>query len=77
VGLTRRVQPNIKQLQIGLNGFLDKDAPKFCLDLWKLCLSAQKNDKGVPAELLEAKKAELQEQKVRLQRMRRGARHCG
>ncbi|EMC95383.1 hypothetical protein BAUCODRAFT_35364 [Baudoinia panamericana UAMH 10762] len=51
--------PDIKALQISLNGFLDKDAPKFCHDLWKLCLSAQSSGSGVPKELLEAKKAEL------------------
>jgi len=57
-------QPNIKELQISLNGFLDKDAPKFCHDLWKYCISAQEGPNGVPKELLEAKKKELLQEKV-------------
>ncbi|EFW14363.1 SRm160/300 splicing coactivator [Coccidioides posadasii str. Silveira] len=56
--------PNIKHLQIQLTGFLDKDTPKFCKDLWNLCLSAQSNPQGVPKELLEAKKLELIQEKL-------------
>lgn len=57
-------KPDIKTLQIQLTGFLDKDTPKFCKDLWSLCLSAQENPQGVPKELLEAKKLELIQEKV-------------
>lgn len=46
-------------MQIQLTGFLDKDTPRFCKELWNLCLSAQSSDQGVPKELLEAKKLEL------------------
>jgi serine/arginine repetitive matrix protein 1 len=60
------VQPDIKKLQISLTGFLDKDTPKFCKELWKLCLSAQSNPQGVPKELLEAKKLELIQEKVNM-----------
>ena len=59
------VQPDIKSLQISLTGFLDKDAARFCKELWSLCLSAQSNPQGVPKELLEAKKMELLQEKVR------------
>lgn len=59
-----RPKPDIKKLQIQLTGFLEKDTPKFCKELWKLCLSAQENPQGVPHELLEAKKAELLKEKV-------------
>ncbi|RMZ92602.1 hypothetical protein DV736_g191, partial [Chaetothyriales sp. CBS 134916] len=55
--------PDIKSLQISLTGFLDKDAPKFCKELWNLCLSAQSSPRGVPKELLEAKKLELLQEK--------------
>ncbi|KAF7510728.1 hypothetical protein GJ744_006094 [Endocarpon pusillum] len=55
--------PDIKALQISLTGFLDKDTPKFCKELWNLCLSAQGNPQGVPKELLEAKKLELLQEK--------------
>ncbi|CAF9932635.1 MAG: hypothetical protein GOMPHAMPRED_006626 [Gomphillus americanus] len=56
--------PDIKDLQIKLTGFLDKDTPKFCKELWNLCLSAQSNAQGVPKELLEAKKMELMQEKI-------------
>ena len=62
--LTQKCQPEIKVLQIQLTGFLDKDTPKFCKELWTLCLSAQSNPQGVPKELLEAKKLELIQEKV-------------
>lgn len=58
-------QPDIKVLQIQLTGFLDKDTARFCKELWNLCLSAQANPQGVPKELLEAKKLELIQEKVR------------
>lgn len=58
-------QPDVKKLQIQLTGFLDKDTPNFCKELWNLCLSAQSNAQGVPKELLEAKKLELIQEKVR------------
>ena len=57
-------QPDIKSIQIQLTGFLDKDTPAFCKDLWKLLLSAQASPQGVPKELLEAKKLELMQEKV-------------
>ncbi|MCJ1478486.1 hypothetical protein MMC13_007166 [Lambiella insularis] len=57
--------PDIKVLQIQLTGFLDKDTARFCKELWSLCLSAQSNAQGVPKELLEAKKLELIQEKVR------------
>lgn len=57
-------QPNIKNIQIQLTGFLEKDTAAFCKELWNLCLSAQSNPQGVPKELLEAKKLELIQEKV-------------
>lgn len=62
--LTSKLQPNIKQIQQNLSGFLDADAPRFSLELWKLCLSAQASPQGIPKELLEAKKAELLQERV-------------
>ncbi|KAJ5119090.1 hypothetical protein N7526_010727 [Penicillium atrosanguineum] len=56
--------PNVKELQIQLTGFLDKDTSKFCKELWSLCLSGQENPQGVPKELLEAKKLELIQEKA-------------
>jgi hypothetical protein len=58
------MKPDIKSIQIQLTGFLDKDTPAFCKELWKLLLSAQNSPQGVPKELLEAKKLELMQEKV-------------
>ena len=60
------LQPDIKSLQIQLTGFLDKDTASFCKGLWNLLLSAQDSPQGVPKELLEAKKMELMQEKVRM-----------
>lgn len=57
--LDTKHSPDIKSLQISLGGFLDKDAAPFCLELWKMCISAQANPQGIPQQLLDAKKAEL------------------
>ncbi|KAF2030034.1 PWI domain-containing protein, partial [Setomelanomma holmii] len=51
--------PKIKEIQIQLTGFLNKETAAFCKDLWDLMLSAQESAVGVPRELLEAKKLEL------------------
>lgn len=59
-----RAQPKIKEIQIQLTGFLGKDTASFCKELWDLMLSAQDSPMGVPRELLEAKKAELQQEQV-------------
>ena len=58
------MQPKIKEIQIQLTGFLNKDTPSFCKELWDLMLSAQDSPMGVPKEMLEAKKAELQREQV-------------
>ena len=62
---TLMVQPDIKNMQYQLTGFLEADAAKFCKELWVLLLSAQASPQGVPKKLLEAKKAELIQEKVR------------
>ncbi|KAI5815438.1 PWI domain-containing protein [Pyronema omphalodes] len=56
--------PDPKRIQLNITGFLEKDAPTFCKQLWNLLLSAQSNPQGVPTELLEKKKEELRQQKV-------------
>ncbi|EUC47630.1 hypothetical protein COCMIDRAFT_89556 [Bipolaris oryzae ATCC 44560] len=56
--------PKIKEIQIQLTGFLGKDTAPFCKELWDLMLSAQDSPVGVPRELLEAKKAELQQEQL-------------
>ncbi|KAF1360496.1 PWI domain-containing protein [Lizonia empirigonia] len=56
--------PNIKEIQIQLTGFLNKDTAAFCKELWDLMLSAQDSPMGVPKEMLEAKKLELQQEQL-------------
>ena len=58
------MQPNIKEIEGYLTGFLEKDAEPFCKELWNLCLSAQENEQGVPQELLKAKMLEIQKEEV-------------
>jgi serine/arginine repetitive matrix protein 1 len=58
------LQPKIKELQIYITGFLNASAAPFAKSLWKLLLSAQNGAQGVPQELLEAKKAELEQERV-------------
>ncbi|KAF1959222.1 PWI domain-containing protein [Byssothecium circinans] len=56
--------PKIKEIQIALTGFLNKDTAPFCKELWNLMISAQNSPVGVPKELLEAKKLELQKEQA-------------
>ncbi|KAJ4344901.1 hypothetical protein N0V95_006101 [Ascochyta clinopodiicola] len=56
--------PKIKEIQIQLTGFLNKDTAAFCKELWDLMLSAQDSPMGVPKEMLEAKKLELQQEQL-------------
>ncbi|KAF8242393.1 PWI domain-containing protein [Wilcoxina mikolae CBS 423.85] len=56
--------PDPKKIQLNITGFLEKDTPSFCKQLWNLLLSAQANPQGVPTELLEKKKEELRLQKL-------------
>lgn len=58
-------QPDIKIIQIMLTPVLDKHVAAFCKELWDMMLSAQESDNGVPVQLLEAKKRELLEAKVK------------
>lgn len=59
--------PNIKLLQIKMQGFLGEGpSATFCSELWDLMLSAQDSSLGVPSQLLEAKKAELMQERVRI-----------
>ncbi|KAK8083051.1 PWI domain-containing protein [Apiospora saccharicola] len=67
--------PDIKSMQIQLTGFLDKDTAPFCKELWKLFLSAQGSPQGVPKELLEAKKAELIQEKIEAEKAAEEARN--
>lgn len=59
--------PDPKDIQINLSAFLgSKNARIFVGELWDLLLSAMNTPGGVPAILLEAKRAEFLSSKVHL-----------
>lgn len=51
-------------MQINLTGFLEKNAPIFVTELWKLLLSAQEGENGIPAIFLEEKMEQIRRKKV-------------
>ncbi|KAF8469567.1 PWI domain-containing protein [Kalaharituber pfeilii] len=67
-GLLEERFPDPKYIQYQLTGFLEKDTPAFCKQLWNLLLSAQDSKSGVPQELLEQKKEELRQEKAENER---------
>jgi len=67
--LEEKQNPDPKQLQINLTGFLATDASKFTLDLWKLLISAQNSIGGIPSQLLEKKKEEILKKKAEHERI--------
>ena len=53
-------------MQINLTGFLNgKNARIFMGELWKLLDSAQNNDSGIPQEMIDKKKEEIKNRRVR------------
>lgn len=51
----------VETIQEQMNGFLgEKDSLEFCENLWKLLLSAQKDKDGIPEQLLEQRKKQLE-----------------
>ena len=54
-------------MQIMLTGFLGKTRARlFMTDLWNLLSSAMESPDGIPDELVELKKIELQKKKVKI-----------
>ena len=54
-------------MQIMMTGFLGKTkARSFMGELWKLMVEAQENTHGIPTELIEMKKSELQKKMASL-----------
>ena len=62
--------PDPRKMQVQLTGFLERNTKTLMLDLWRLMLSAQSNELGIPEEFLEQKKRELMEQQVLLAGLR-------
>jgi hypothetical protein len=52
-------------MQMMMTGFLGKTKTRiFMEDLWNILAEAQENEFGIPQELIELKKIELQKKKV-------------
>jgi hypothetical protein len=60
-GKTTPIDP--KMLQINMQAFLARKAPKFTKELWEMLLSANESPIGVPKQLLDARKAEMMAKK--------------
>lgn len=48
--------PDPRKIQIQIQGFLNKKAPQFMLELWKLLLDAQANPHGIPQSMIDEQK---------------------
>ena len=57
MGLVQTLDPYKMQLEV--TGFLNKHASTFMSELWSLLLSAQKNPRGYPPELLAAAREKI------------------
>ncbi|KAF9986622.1 hypothetical protein BGZ65_006894 [Modicella reniformis] len=64
-GMLEEESPDPKTMQINLQGFLDKNAQVFVLELWKLLLSAQNSLGGIPQQFLDQTKEDLLQAKAR------------
>lgn len=56
--------PDPKQLQLDITGFLEKKSPVFVEELWTLLTDAQQQKHGIPTAFIEKKKAELANKQV-------------
>lgn len=65
--LEEKQHPDGKLIQIMMTGFLGKTkARTFMGELWSTLLEAQTSPHGIPAELIELKREEMQKKKVSL-----------
>ncbi|CAG8844638.1 35662_t:CDS:2, partial [Racocetra persica] len=62
-GLLEEADLDPRMMQINLTGFLERNAPIFVTELWKLLLSAQDCESGIPAIFLEQKMEEIRKRK--------------
>jgi hypothetical protein len=58
--------PDPRDIQINITGFLESKTKIFMKELWSLLISAQNNIHGIPTEMLEQKKQELEKERVSL-----------
>jgi serine/arginine repetitive matrix protein 1 len=55
--------PDPRDIQINITGFLESKTKIFMKELWSLLISAQNNIHGIPTEMLEQKKQELEKER--------------
>ncbi|KAJ1917818.1 hypothetical protein IWQ60_007665 [Tieghemiomyces parasiticus] len=65
-GMLESENPDPKDMQINLTGFLGDKSSPFMRDLWKMLINAQAAIGGIPPEILEIKKQEILKRKVGL-----------
>eukprot|EP00007_Cunea_sp_BSH-02190019_P001044 CAMPEP_0174233940 /NCGR_PEP_ID=MMETSP0417-20130205/3846_1 /TAXON_ID=242541 /ORGANISM="Mayorella sp, Strain BSH-02190019" /LENGTH=392 /DNA_ID=CAMNT_0015312237 /DNA_START=103 /DNA_END=1278 /DNA_ORIENTATION=- len=70
--LQKNEEARPRELHVSVTPFLGlENASKFCEELWKLLISAQQSEFGIPSQFLEARKAQLaQQQAIALARQR-------
>eukprot|EP00126_Sphaerothecum_destruens_P005180 Sdes_comp18619_c0_seq1m8796 len=61
--------PDPKIIQVNLTGFLEKMTSSFVADLWNLLLDAQSSPTGIPTQMLEQKKREIQTKREEQERI--------
>lgn len=58
-------KPNIREIQLNLNGFLEDNSGKFCKELWELLVAAQEDKDGIPPQLIAIKKEQMEQERVK------------
>jgi len=71
-GLLEEKHPDPRLLQVNITGFLEQDASDFCLQLWKLLISAQNSIGGIPPQFLAKKKIDILNRKAESERIKLG-----
>lgn len=57
-----------KKLQILITGFLEQQTPRFVLKLWRLLISAQENQLGIPRQIIDERREDLLKKKRELEK---------
>ncbi|KAG5361159.1 hypothetical protein CJU90_2534 [Yarrowia sp. C11] len=58
-------KPDIREIQLNLNGFLEEKTGRFCKELWELLVAAQGDKDGIPPQLIEMKKEQMEQERVK------------
>lgn len=58
-------EPDPRLIHINLSGFLESNTSKFVESLWSLLVSAQDTPSGIPQKILDSKREEITQKRVR------------